>query len=166
MLKRILATVLVLGVLVQPAKADDWFSQDKALHFGASAGIAALLYHNPAPLTRDERLWTSVGITLMIGAAKELIWDADGNGDPSAKDMTWNAIGAFTGVLAAFLLDVATHPYNAPMVLAPPSDAPAEPAWEDRDPWADDNPAWDLYNPERCARKGDTRRHNSPALLP
>ena len=152
MWKRTWTMGLILGMLAQPAKADDWLDQDKLLHFGVSTGLAAALYNNPAPLTREERLWTAALITLMIGASKELIWDADGNGDPSFKDMTWNAVGAFTGVLAAFLVDVATHPHNTPLVLAPPSDTPAEPAWEDRDPWADDNPAWDLYNPERCAR--------------
>jgi len=57
-----------------------------------------------------EGLRAAAGEALGVGAgiAKEL-WDLDGHGDPSWRDLTWDLIGATTGVLVSVAFDWAVH---------------------------------------------------------
>lgn len=90
----------------QAPEDDRWFGPDKALHFGASAGIAAAGYGLSAMVFEDRsaRLATGAGLALTLGVAKELN-DLAGHGDPSWKDLTWDLIGTATGLAAAYLVD-------------------------------------------------------------
>lgn len=110
-----------------PARADDdpWIARDKALHFDASAGIAALTYAVSAGWIVDAR-WKALalagGVTLAVGAGKELV-DATHvfGGDPSWKDFAWDAIGAVAGLAIAWGMDLllgGTGP-ERPLLAAP-----------------------------------------------
>src|SRR5258708_38412124 len=87
---------LALWVCASTARADNdpWIARDKALHFDASAGIAAASYAVSAAWIVDAR-WKALavggGVAIAAGASKELI-DATGilGGDPSWKDLAWD----------------------------------------------------------------------------
>ena len=101
----LLALLLSPPALAQPPP-DPWFAPDKALHFTATTLISGTGYGLSA-LATDKRWLRAVigfGSAVAIGAAKETR-DALGYGDPSWKDMTWNAIGAATGMLIAWGID-------------------------------------------------------------
>jgi len=101
---------LALALLApRPARAadpDPWFGRDKALHFGASASLAIGGYGLTSLATDDRRARLGVGgaFAFSIGIAKEL-WDLDGHGDASWRDLTWDAIGTVTGLAVAGALD-------------------------------------------------------------
>lgn len=103
-----LALTLVLATAgrARAGERDPWFGRDKALHFAASAGLAAGGYAAGALLweRQELRLVFGAGLSLGAGAAKELI-DLAGAGDPSWRDMAWNVAGATTGLLAAWAVD-------------------------------------------------------------
>lgn len=90
----------------QSPEADAWFGPDKALHFGVSAGLAAVAYAGSSLVFEDRsaRLMTGAGVALTIGVAKELN-DLAGHGDPSWKDLTWDVIGTATGLAIAYVVD-------------------------------------------------------------
>ena len=110
----VLAGVALL--LASPARAqqappsqpdpDPWFGRDKALHFAASASIAAVTYGGASLATDDRptRLVVSASVALGAGILKEL-WDLSGHGDASWRDLTWDVVGTTTGVLVAYALD-------------------------------------------------------------
>ena len=104
------AALLVALTLALPSaraqEKDRWFGRDKALHFSATASIAIVGYAGTALVTEDRRARVGVGagLALAAGIGKEL-WDLGGRGDPSARDLTWDAIGAATGVLVAWTVD-------------------------------------------------------------
>jgi putative lipoprotein len=101
----VLAAALVLGPT--PAAAQDaWLGRDKALHFGATFALAGIGYAGGAALSREPVVRLGVGATLAMGAgiAKEMA-DRSGHGDPSLKDLTWDALGTATGLLTAWLID-------------------------------------------------------------
>lgn len=118
---KFLSCVLVLALLCTAgsARADDFWGRDKALHFGVSAGLAAGGYGAAALFSehRGVRLAVGGGLALGAGAAKELA-DLAGAGEPSWKDMAWNAIGTVTGLLIAWSLDLlirgAARPFESP----------------------------------------------------
>jgi len=90
-----------------PATAqDDWLGRDKALHFGATFVLAGAGYAGGAALSREPVVRLGTGATLAMGAgiAKE-VYDRYSGGDPSLKDLTWDAIGTATGLVTAWLLD-------------------------------------------------------------
>jgi putative lipoprotein len=91
-----------------PAHADAWLGPDKALHFTASASLAAGGWGAGALLSEDVRVraLAGAGLALGAGAAKEA-WDWATYGRPSARDMAWNAVGATTGLLLSWTVDVA-----------------------------------------------------------
>jgi len=88
------------------AEGDPWLGRDKAVHFAASAVLArsaslgaGLVLERP----RDRAL-VGAGVSLTLGALKEL-YDLTGRGDPSAKDLAWDALGTLVGVGVAWVLD-------------------------------------------------------------
>ncbi len=90
------------------ADEDPWFGRDKALHFSVSVGLGASGYAGSALLFDGYGARTLAGaaFSLSIGVAKE-VYDATGAGDPSWKDLTWDAIGTAVGVGVALLVDLA-----------------------------------------------------------
>ena len=97
------ALVAVVGLFAAPARAadpDPWLAADKWQHFGISSALAAGGY--------------GVG-ALTAGVGKEL-WDLGGGGTPSWRDLTWDVAGTATGLLTAWLVDVAVQRW---MVGAP-----------------------------------------------
>ena len=91
-------------------EADPWFGPDKVLHLEAAGSLAIVGYAGAAMNTTDRPTRAGVGAGLAVGAGigKEL-WDLDGHGDPSWRDLTWDVIGAATGVLVAFAIDWSVH---------------------------------------------------------
>jgi len=105
------ASALSVSLLVGPHAAasdpDPWWGRDKALHFGASATIAAGGY-GVGTLIFDGRAEAALfggGIAIGVGAAKEGA-DAMGLGTPSFKDFTWDVIGAAFGVAVGLGIDL------------------------------------------------------------
>src|SRR3954470_13193528 len=90
----------------QQRDADPWFGHDKALHFAASASIAAVAYGGASLKTDDRPTRVAAAFTIGFGAgvAKE-IWDLTGHGDASWRDLTWDVVGTTTGVLIAYAID-------------------------------------------------------------
>jgi putative lipoprotein len=92
------------------ADPDPWIARDKALHFDASAGIAAAAYALSAGWAVDAR-WKALaiggGLSVAAGAGKEII-DATRvfGGDPSWKDFTWDVLGAMAGLALAWGVDL------------------------------------------------------------
>jgi putative lipoprotein len=109
-------TLMVAAALVaaggRAARAEDrWLGRDKGLHFAASAAIAAAGYAASSPWIERPAGRAAVGASLALsaGVAKE-IWDArEGGGDPSWKDLAWDAIGTAVGVGVALLVDRAAR---------------------------------------------------------
>ena len=92
------------------ANADPWFGRDKLIHFAASGSLAVVGYANASMLTESRPLRLGAGAALAVGAgvAKEL-WDLDGHGDASWRDLSWDLIGAATGLLVSVGFDWAVH---------------------------------------------------------
>lgn len=101
--------MVALGAGVTNAEeptTDTWLGRDKAMHFAASAGIAALSYRVTASAFDDagSRLLAAGGLTLGIGVGKEL-QDLLGDGDPSWKDLAWDVLGTGAGLFAAWMFE-------------------------------------------------------------
>lgn len=113
---RLRGTALAIGLMgaaiVAPrARAetrtpDPWFGRDKALHFSASATLAGAGYGTGALLSPREpvRVGAGASLSLAAGFTKEIL-DRYTGGHPSWRDMTWNCIGAGTGLLVAWVVD-------------------------------------------------------------
>jgi putative lipoprotein len=88
------------------AQEDPWFGRDKALHFGATFVLAGAGYAGGAALSREPVVRFGVGAAVAMGAgvAKEM-YDRTSGGDPSLRDLTWDAVGTATGLLTAWLID-------------------------------------------------------------
>ena len=104
------AAVLALMLAASSARAadpDPWLGNDKALHFGVSAGIAAGSYAASASLleARGHALLVASGVTLAIGTGKELL-DLAGFGDPSWKDFVADVAGTVAGLALAWSVDL------------------------------------------------------------
>lgn len=95
---------------VRAADPDRWFGPDKVLHFEAAGSLAVVGYAGTAMITTDRPARAAGGVALGLGAgvAKEL-WDLDGHGDPSWRDLTWDLIGATTGAFVALAIDWTVH---------------------------------------------------------
>jgi len=89
------------------ADQDDWFGRDKLLHFSVSAGLAAGGYGIATTFVdaRGHALAIGGGFAFGLGIAKEL-YDATGAGDPSWKDLTWDAIGTIAGLALGWTIDL------------------------------------------------------------
>jgi putative lipoprotein len=107
----VVAVILAVMATFSPAaRADDWFARDKALHFGASAGLALGGYGATALFTEEERPRLVVGgsFALAVGIGKEIA-DRYTGGDPSWKDLSWDVLGTATGLLTGWLIHRLWH---------------------------------------------------------
>jgi putative lipoprotein len=112
------AALLAAWLAVGPGRAaaaddgDPWFGRDKALHFAASASLAVVGYAGTSLVTenRGVRAGAAAGLALGAGVAKEL-WDREGHGDASWRDLTWDVVGTATGVAVAAAVDWLVHRY-------------------------------------------------------
>jgi putative lipoprotein len=104
-----LGLALVTAGASRTARADEqdpWFGQDKALHFAASSGLAAGGYGVGAVAGQPTWARFAIGGSVAMGAgiAKE-VWDMQGHGDPSWRDVTWDVLGTAAGLGLAYLVD-------------------------------------------------------------
>ncbi len=88
------------------APGDPWLGRDKAKHFGAavvvqSMGYALMRRHGAA---RAPAQWRAAALTTALGVGKEL-WDGQGHGDASWRDVTWDGIGLVVGATLVHSLD-------------------------------------------------------------
>jgi putative lipoprotein len=124
MLRRRAQVLLALTLLgstaaAQAQEADPWFGPDKLLHFEAAGSLAVVGYAGASFATEDRRLRAATGATIALGAgvAKE-IWDLEGHGDASFRDLAWDVVGAATGVLLASAIDWLVHRSSSHPVAA------------------------------------------------
>jgi putative lipoprotein len=110
-----LLALLCLALLVPPSarggepeipSRDDWFGQDKALHYGVSAGLAGAGYAGGALLFDEPgaRWLTGAGLALGAGVGKE-VYDAWRGSFFSFKDLTWDVLGTATGLALSWAID-------------------------------------------------------------
>lgn len=103
-----LAVALAGAARAQSADPDPWFGQDKALHFGASAGIAVTGYALGGlwdPSSEPLRLVMGGSTALAAGVAKELFDLTTGLGMPSWRDLAWDVAGTAVGLAVAWAVD-------------------------------------------------------------
>ena len=89
------------------ARADDgWFSADKVKHFLTSAFVQSLAYGSLRGVgaRHGAALVGATVTTAAVGVGKELN-DARTGGDPSVRDLAWDAAGA--GAVSLFLAQTA-----------------------------------------------------------
>ena len=99
------ALVLVSGTA--RAQPDPWFGADQAMHFSISSAAAIFGYGTSAVFldSPKKRLVYGASVAFLAGVGKEL-WDASGkNGDPSVKDLAWDALGAVVGLAICLAID-------------------------------------------------------------
>ncbi len=113
-----LALLLACG-RASASAPDPWLGPDKALHFGVSVALAASGYAASSAWldTRTERALAGGAFSLTLGASKEL-YDLFGHGDPSFRDLTWDAVGTVVGVTLAASLDALTSSKHEPRARA------------------------------------------------
>jgi len=99
-------TLAAAVFLSAPARADEWFGRDKALHFGASAAISGAAYGVTTAFDdrRSIAFLIGGGVALSAGLAKEG-YDALGYGEPSLKDLVWDVAGTLVGLGVAYGVD-------------------------------------------------------------
>jgi putative lipoprotein len=128
--RRGLATAALLVAVVAPRDAhaadpDPWLGPDKVLHFGASATIAVGGYALGAALfdARGHALILGGALAFGAGIGKECL-DLAGYGDPSWRDLTWDAIGTVSGLAIAWSADLVLRGVSEkhPLLVAPQAD--------------------------------------------
>jgi putative lipoprotein len=99
----IIACLVITGCAGTTSKDDNWFSEDKAYHFAASALIGAGVSSaaKDSGSSTCEAATAGISITLVVGAGKEYYDKHKNNGNWSWKDMFWNLAGGTAGSLAA-----------------------------------------------------------------
>lgn len=89
--------LLVFTLHGAPARspADSWFSADKVQHFLAAAFVQSLAYGSlrGAGANHGTALAGASVTTAAVAVGKE-IYDSRTHGDPSARDLVWDAAGA------------------------------------------------------------------------
>ncbi|HEY6476010.1 MAG TPA: hypothetical protein VI456_05470 [Polyangia bacterium] len=124
--RRLTVTALVLlaatvvtsgGARAESTDVDPWWGRDKLIHFSASASLAIVGYAGTSMGTESRPARAAAGAALAFGAgaAKEL-WDLEGHGDASWRDLTWDLIGATTGVLISLAVDWSIHRLFRPAI--------------------------------------------------
>jgi len=106
-----LISILIISTIVPPCAAgnpdgDKWFGEDKLKHFGLSAFFAGGSYivaNRHFDLDKSKSFTIGVGITVSLGAAKEIIDYRTPDQTSSHKDLIWDIAGALTGALLAGL---------------------------------------------------------------
>jgi putative lipoprotein len=102
------ALIIALGdiCLAGGDRTDRWFGSDKIQHFGYSAflsGGSAIIANRHFDRGDDDSIFIGIGISVSLGAAKEVI-DYNRPGQTSSiKDFIWDIAGAITGSLLASL---------------------------------------------------------------
>ena len=121
------AFVCALTAHAEVQAQDGWLGLDKGKHFGASAVLATGGYAASMWVVREpwQRAAVGGGFALTLGIAKE-IYDATGQGDPSLRDLTWDAIGCVFGAGVSLLIDYALR---SPRREEPPPPQPRAAAW-------------------------------------
>ncbi len=108
---RTLVSILIILTFVPPCAAgnlngDKWFAEDKLKHFGLSAFFAGGSYivaNRHFDFNKNKSFTIGIGITVSLGAAKEIIDYKTPNQTSSHKDLIWDIAGALTGALLAGL---------------------------------------------------------------
>ncbi|HEX8441718.1 hypothetical protein [Archangium sp.] len=115
----LLAPLSARGEEPELPSRDDWWGQDKALHFSVSAGLAGAGYAGGALLfdAPGARWLTGTGVALGAGIGKEL-YDAGRGSFFSFKDLTWDVVGTATGLGLSWAVDRLFFHREAPV---PPS---------------------------------------------
>jgi putative lipoprotein len=101
------ALAVALTLATPPALARDlWLGGDKALHFGVTFTLAGGGYLAAAPLRQAPvvRLGVVVTLVMAVGIGKEMR-DRTSGGDPSLRDLTWDALGTAAGLAVGWLID-------------------------------------------------------------
>jgi len=109
-----LAACLLVSLWARPAAgADSWFGRDKALHFGASFGLALIGYLGASLFFEERagRVTFGAAFALSGGVVKEIA-DLHFHADASFRDLAWDAAGAAAGTLAAWAVDRSLHSYR------------------------------------------------------
>ena len=77
-----------------PQPPDRWTGTDKVQHFFTAAFVESASF-SLLRLTRLSRTASLVGATAVAGSVSvgKEVYDAKYQGDPSAKDLTWDAAG-------------------------------------------------------------------------
>lgn len=116
----LLAPLSARGQAPEPAPQDDWFGQDKLLHFSVSVGLAGAGYTGGALLfdTPQARWLTGAGVALGAGLGKEL-YDAGRGSIFSFKDLSWDVLGTGTGLALSWAIE---------RLFFSPRESPAPPA--------------------------------------
>lgn len=100
------ALALLAPASAVAADANDWFGADKPRHFAACMAATGVGYGAGALLfdSTGARLLSGAGVGLGVGIGKEL-YDRSRGKAFSLTDLTWDAAGTATGLLASFLVD-------------------------------------------------------------
>lgn len=85
-------------------KSDNWFAKDKLKHFAIStfySGAIAVTANRHFNLKESKSLTIGVGITISLGAGKEIYDRSKPKETSSIKDFIWDLAGAITGAVIA-----------------------------------------------------------------
>lgn len=100
--------LLAALTLAPPARADEWWGRDKALHLLVSAGLGGAAYGGlwlAGDDTAEVKLALAVPLALVPGLAKELYDDGQPGNRFSGRDMLWNAVGVLVTCGAMYLVE-------------------------------------------------------------
>ena len=91
---RALALIFTLQLGAAPTGGDSWFGADKAKHFFMAAFVQSVSFSGLrlVGLGRNTALIGATVATSAVSVGKEL-YDARTGGDPSLKDLAWDAGG-------------------------------------------------------------------------
>ncbi|MDB4899666.1 MAG: yfiM [Gemmatimonadetes bacterium] len=92
--------VFTLGTAPRASADDPWFAADKVQHFFTSAFVQSMTYGSlrAAGVQHGTALAGATAMSAAAGIGKEL-HDLRGRGDPSVKDLVWDAAGAGAATL-------------------------------------------------------------------
>ena len=78
-----------------PAGADSWFSADKLQHFLSAAFVQSLAYGSLRGAGASHgRAMVGASVTTAAVAVGKEVYDSRTKGDPSVRDLGWDAAGA------------------------------------------------------------------------